>query len=182
MLKCAHVSDFWIKVTAFMHSMFQIHIPVDEKVLFIGYQIHDRKFTLANLIIVFTQYAIYTSYIMYKMQRKSFHVLSIWHEFKKEILCYINWQFKHNTNVLDNFHRMILQWHTCTLQIRCVKLCKVVYYMNHTTQLCGSYSTQLYTTFYTAYTTDLQCNTLIIFKWNISDLYTFMNIYVYCYC
>ena len=29
---------------------------------------------------------------------------------------------------------------------RCVKLCKVVYYMNHTTQLCGSYSTQLYTT------------------------------------
>ena len=43
------------------------------------------------------------------------------------------------------------------LQIRCVKLCKVVYYMNHTTGLCGSYSTQLYTTFYTAYTTDLQC-------------------------
>ena len=33
-----------------------------------------------------------------------------------------------------------------TLQIRCVKLCKVVYYMNHTTGLCGSYSTQLYTT------------------------------------
>ena len=32
-----------------------------------------------------------------------------------------------------------------TLQIRCVKLCKVVYYMNHTTGLCGSYSTQLYT-------------------------------------
>ena len=29
--------------------------------------------------------------------------------------------------------------------------------MNHTTGLCGSYSTQLYTTFYTAYTTDLQC-------------------------
>ena len=25
-------------------------------------------------------------------------------------------------------------------------LCKVVYYMNHTTGLCGSYSTQLYTT------------------------------------
>ena len=30
--------------------------------------------------------------------------------------------------------------------------------MNHTTRLCGSYSTQLYTTFYTAYTTDLQCS------------------------
>ena len=30
--------------------------------------------------------------------------------------------------------------------------------MNHTTGLCGSYSTQLYTTFYTAYTTDLQCS------------------------
>ena len=29
--------------------------------------------------------------------------------------------------------------------------------MNHITGLCGSYSTQLYTTFYTAYTTDLQC-------------------------
>ena len=29
--------------------------------------------------------------------------------------------------------------------------------MNHTTGLCSSYSTQLYTTFYTAYTTDLQC-------------------------
>ena len=44
-----------------------------------------------------------------------------------------------------------------TLQIRCVKLCKVVYYMNHTTGLCGSYSTQLYTTFTQLYTTDLQC-------------------------
>ena len=50
-----------------------------------------------------------------------------------------------------------------SLQIRCVKLCKVVYYMNHTTGLCGSYSTQLYTTFYTAYTTDLQC---IGLNWN----------------
>ena len=59
MLQCVHVSDFWIKVTAFMHSMFQIQIHVDEKTLFIGYQIHDRKFTLANLIIVFAQYAIY---------------------------------------------------------------------------------------------------------------------------
>ena len=42
---------------------------------------------------------------------------------------------------------------------RCVKLCKIVYlYMNHTTQLCGSYSTQLYTT-------DLQwCDTKIVRK------------------
>ena len=52
---------------------------------------------------------------------------------------------------------------TNTLQIRCVKLCKVVYYMNHTTGLCGSYTTQLYTTFYTAYTTDLQCTEIGVY-------------------
>ena len=33
----------------------------------------------------------------------------------------------------------------------CKKLCKVVYYMNHTTQLCGSYSTQLYTTLHNGF-------------------------------
>ena len=44
-----------------------------------------------------------------------------------------------------------------TLQIHCVKLFKAVYYMHHTTGLCGSYSTQLYTTFTQLYTTDLQC-------------------------
>ena len=33
----------------------------------------------------------------------------------------------------------------------CKKLCKAVYYMNHTTQLCGSYSTQLYTTLHNGF-------------------------------
>ena len=43
-------------------------------------------------------------------------------------------------------------------------LCKVVYYMNHTTGLCDSYSTQLYTTFTQLYTTDLQCKKYTVTK------------------
>ena len=36
--------------------------------------------------------------------------------------------------------------HNTDLDYTANPLCKVVYYMNHTTGLCGSYSTQLYTT------------------------------------
>ena len=107
MLQCTHVSNFWVKVIDFVHLMFKIKIPIDEKTLLIGYHINDKKFTVINLIIVVAQYAVYKSYIMYKMHNKSFHVISIWNVFKNEILCYVNWRFKLNTKVLDNFKQLM---------------------------------------------------------------------------
>ena len=75
-----------------------------------------------------------------------------------------NWQLtsEWNLNIDNHCHHAETLFHTkcyicnatlyrTTCTKRCVKLCKVVYYMNHTTQLCGSYSTQLYTTLHNGF-------------------------------
>ena len=85
MLHCLHVSNFWIKVSEFLQSSFRTNLLINKKVLFIGHQIQDKNFSLINMIIIFAQFAIYKSYIMYKLHGKPFHVLSIWQVFKYEI-------------------------------------------------------------------------------------------------
>merc|ERR1712002_670659 len=107
MLYCVHVSNFWTKVNHFVWSMLNVRIPIEEKTLVIGYLIHDKKFTLANMIFVFAQYAIYKSYIMYEMQRKYFHSVSIWREFKNELLFYVNWYYKSNKHTINMFNSFI---------------------------------------------------------------------------
>ena len=81
MLNCVPVSNFWIKVNDFMQSMLKVRLPIEEKTLIIGYLIQNKKFKLANMIFIFAQYAIYKSYVMFKMNKKSFHSVSIWREF-----------------------------------------------------------------------------------------------------
>ena len=105
MLHCVHVSKFWKKLCDLLYMMFKLKILVDEKTLLIGHQIHDKKFMLMNLVIVYAQYAIYKAYILYKMQGKPFHVLSIWLEFKNELLSYVNWRFKYNAKIIVLFQR-----------------------------------------------------------------------------
>ena len=96
-------------------------------------------FWRTHIIMIVSIQNLFNGCITLKMKFKTFYIFD----------------FERKTNIFK-----ILLFKDHTLQIRCVKLCKVVYYMNHTTGLCSSYSTQLYTTFYTAYTTDLQCTCL----------------------
>ena len=53
MLQCSHVSNFWTKLISLCYTMFKTRITADEKMLLIGYEIHDKQFMLINLLIVF---------------------------------------------------------------------------------------------------------------------------------
>ena len=104
MLQCSCVLNFWTKVCHLIYKMFKIRIHIDERTIYIGYKIDEKKFSLLNLLIIFAQYAIYKAYMLYKMQRKPFNEFFIWSVFKDEILFYVNWQLKNNVNTVNLFN------------------------------------------------------------------------------
>ena len=63
MLYCKDVTLFWKIICNLIFNLFQIEITIDPKIIVIGKDIGNKKYSLLNVILNYAQYSIYKCYV-----------------------------------------------------------------------------------------------------------------------
>ena len=92
MLYCKDVTMFWKIICNLIFNLFQIEIQIDQKIIVVGKDIGNKKYSLLNIILNYAQYAIYKCYVKKIVNGSVYYPHTLFFEFKSLLRLFLRYE------------------------------------------------------------------------------------------